>query len=183
MNRPERPRPRRHRMPRRHEPGRIGVRVFVSSVVALSSLSVAQAGVAGYFYWQDTSTRASTEAAAEAEQLARDGAVAMLAYSPFDVDTTLHAAANLLTGDLRDRYAKLADDVVIPTAKAKQVTVSADVMGSALLSVSAGQCVVLVFINQSSRYGDRSPIDAASAVKVTVGKIDGRWLISGFDPV
>lgn len=169
--------------PARPRPGRILGRVSVASVVALSSLSVAQAGVAGYFYWQDTSNRAATEASAGAEQLARDSTVAMLAYSPFDVETTLHAAANRLTGDLRARYAKLADDVVIPTAKAKQVTVTADVMGSALLSSSAEQCVVLVFVNQSSTYGDGSLVDAAWAAKVTVGKVDGRWLISGFDPV
>jgi Mce-associated membrane protein len=31
--------------------------------------------------------------------------------------------------------------------------------------------------------GQDAPTNSASSVRVTLDKIDGRWLISGFDPV
>jgi Mce-associated membrane protein len=172
----------RHRMPRR---GRrpVATRLAVALLVIVSVVGVAAGGAAGYFYGAAVNDRAVTSGAQEAERLARDATVAMLAYTPDNVDTTMRQAADRLTGDLKARYEKLANDVVIPTAKDKRVLSLASVVGSALVSTTAQECVVLVFVNQSTAYGDQTPTDAASAVKVTLRKVDGRWMISGFDPV
>jgi Mce-associated membrane protein len=43
--------------------------------------------------------------------------------------------------------------------------------------------VVLVFVNQTTILGNSAPAYTASSVRVMLDKIDGRWLISGFDPV
>jgi Mce-associated membrane protein len=42
---------------------------------------------------------------------------------------------------------------------------------------------VLLFVNQSVVIKDDAPTSTASTVRVTLDKIDGRWLISHFDPV
>jgi Mce-associated membrane protein len=42
---------------------------------------------------------------------------------------------------------------------------------------------VLLFVNQSVVIGKTAPTNTASSVRVTVDEIDGRWLISQFDPV
>ncbi len=54
-----------------------------------------------------------------------DGAVAILSYTPENVDRDLAVAATLLTGDFLDTYTRLADTVVAPAAKEKRVTMLA----------------------------------------------------------
>jgi Mce-associated membrane protein len=43
--------------------------------------------------------------------------------------------------------------------------------------------VVLLFVNQTVNMGSNAPTNTDSSVRVTLDKIGGRWLISGFDPV
>jgi Mce-associated membrane protein len=43
--------------------------------------------------------------------------------------------------------------------------------------------VVLAFVDQTTTIGNDAPTDTASSVRVTLDKVDSRWLISGFDPV
>ena len=46
------------------------------------------------------------------------------------------------------------------------------------------QAKVLVFVNQTTTSSDRAePTQAASSVIVTLNHVDGKWLISAFDPV
>jgi Mce-associated membrane protein len=50
-------------------------------------------------------------------------------------------------------------------------------------SATAARAVVLVFVNQTVVVGKDAPTNTASSVRVTLDKIDGRWLISQFEPV
>jgi Mce-associated membrane protein len=43
--------------------------------------------------------------------------------------------------------------------------------------------VVLLFVDQTVTVGQGAPTNTASSVRVTLDKVDGRWLISQFDPV
>jgi Mce-associated membrane protein len=43
--------------------------------------------------------------------------------------------------------------------------------------------VVLEFVDQAVTVGQSAPTNSASSVRVTLDKVDGRWLISQFDPV
>jgi len=43
--------------------------------------------------------------------------------------------------------------------------------------------VVLVFVDQTTTIGNDAPSQSTSSVRVTLDKVDGRWLISQFDPV
>jgi Mce-associated membrane protein len=43
--------------------------------------------------------------------------------------------------------------------------------------------VVLVFVNQTIMIGNDPPTATASTVRVTLDRVQGRWLISQFDPV
>jgi len=64
------------------------------------------------------------------------------------------------------------------------VKTQAAVVRAALSEIEPDRAVVLVFINQTTQSKDRP--DASfinSAVRVTMQKIDGGWLISSFDPV
>ena len=156
-------------------------RVFAFGVLPAVALMLA-AG-AGYLKWMDNSVRNSDIARAESMQAAKDSAVAMLSYKPDTVEQQLTAARDLLTGEFRDSYTSLTNDVVIPGAKQKQVSAVATVPAVASVSAKPNHAVVLVFVNQTVTVGQDAPTDTASSVRVTLDKLGDRWLISKFDPV
>jgi Mce-associated membrane protein len=138
---------------------------------------------AGYATWRNASVRDAQVAGIEAVQTAKDGTVALLAYRPDTVEKDLTAARDRLTGAFRDSYTSLTDDVVIPGAKQKLISAAASVPAAALVSASDTHSVVLVFVDQTTTLGSDAPTNTASSVRVTLDKINGRWLIWGFDPV
>jgi Mce-associated membrane protein len=116
-------------------------------------------------------------------QAAKDSTVAMLSYKPDTVDQQLNAARDRLTGEFRDSYTSLINDVVIPGAKQKAITAVATVPAAATVSADPNKAVVLVFVNQTVVVGQDTPSDTASSVRVTLEKVGDRWLISEFEPV
>jgi Mce-associated membrane protein len=156
-------------------------RVFAFGV--LPALALILAIAAGYLKWVDNSVRDSDVAGVESVQAAKDNTIAMLSYKPDTVEQQLHAARDLLTGEFRDSYTSLTNDVVIPGAKQKQISAVATVPAAAAVSAKPNHAVVLVFVNQTVVVGQGAPSDTASSVRVTLDKVDGRWLISKFDPV
>ncbi|MDT5312370.1 MAG: Mce-associated rane protein [Mycobacterium sp.] len=138
---------------------------------------------AGYLKWTDTTIRDSQTARTESVQAARDGTVALLSYTPADVDKQLVAARDLLTGDFRNSYTSLTNDVVIPGAKQQQITAVATVPAASSVSASVDHAVALVFVDQTTTVGSGAPTALASTVRVALDKVNGRWLISQFDPV
>lgn len=156
-------------------------RVFGFGVLPALALLLALA--AGYLKWADNSVRSADQARIESVQAAKDGTVAMLSYKPDTIERQLSDARNLLTGDFKQSYTDLINDVVIPGAKQKQISAAASVPAVASVSSDANRAVVLVFVDQTTVIGQSAPTDLASSVRVTLDKIDGRWLISKFDPV
>ena len=170
------------------EPEKLHRRVNWSRVVAyglLPGLALALAMAAGFLKWQDNSVRHSETAGIESVQAAKDTTIEMLSYQPDSVEQDLNDARSLLTGDFRDQYTSLVNDVVIPGAKEKQISAVASVPegGAASVSAEPDHAVVLVFVNQTVVVGQDAPTDTASRVRVTLDKVDDRWLISKFDPV
>jgi Mce-associated membrane protein len=77
----------------------------------------------------------------------------------------------------------LITTVVVPEAKQKGVSASAQVPAAAVVSADNARAVVLAYVNQSLTVGTAAPTQARSSVRVTMDNVDGRWLISGFDPI
>lgn len=156
-------------------------RVVVYGLLPAFALIIAMA--AGYLKWYDSSGRESQLAASESVHAARDGAIAMLSYRPDTIDKDLGAARDRLTGALKDSYSSLIHDVVIPGSKQKEISATASVPAAAAVSATPGHAVVLMFVNQTITVGADPPTDTASRVQVTLDKVNGRWLISSFDPI
>jgi Mce-associated membrane protein len=156
-------------------------RVLAFGVIPGVALLIAVA--AGYLKWQDSSLREANTARSESVQTARDSTIALLSYRPDTVGTQLGAARDLLTGQFRDSYTSLTNDVVIPGAKQQQISAVATVRAVASVSANPSRAVALVLVDQTVTMGNDAPAATASSVKVTMEKIGSRWLISGFDPV
>ena len=138
---------------------------------------------AGWLKWREGELRQDSVARDESVAVAKGTTVAMLSYTPATVDRQLEAARDLLTGDFKDSYIKLTTDVVIPGAKQQSIATTASIPAAASVTADNRHAVVLLFVNQSTTIGSGPPSDTASSVKVTLDKINGRWLVSQFDPI
>jgi Mce-associated membrane protein len=172
--------------PHNHErppsPGRIG-RSRMVAYALLPALALLMATAAGYLKWQDATLREDQAVQPQSVQAAVDGTIALLSYRSETVDKDLEAAKSRLTGNFLDAYTSLTRDVVIPGAKQKQISATATVSAASMTSSTATHAAVLLFVDQTVIVGKTAPTNTASSVRITVDKIDGRWLISQFDPV
>jgi Mce-associated membrane protein len=149
----------------------------------LPGLALLLAAAAGYLKWVDSTVRDAEMARTQSVQAAVDSTVAMLSYRPENVTQNLATALDRMTGGFRDSYASLTHDVVIPGAQQRQVSAVATVPAAASVSATQTHAVVLLYVNQTTTMGSDSPTDSASRVKVTLEKVNDRWLISQFDPI
>jgi Mce-associated membrane protein len=157
-------------------------RVFAFGV--LPAIALLLAVTAGYFKWLDVSGTEAASARVESMRVASEDAVALLSYTPESADKDLNAARERLTGEFKDAYTALTRQVVIPGAKEKRIAAVAKVNAAASVSATASHAVVLLYVNQTVTVGDGgTPTDTQPVVRVTLEKVDGRWLVSHFDPV
>ncbi|OMC39187.1 hypothetical protein [Mycobacterium sp. IS-1264] len=156
-------------------------RVLTYGVFPGLALLVALA--AGYFKWVDGSADAVALARTESARVASEDAAALLSYKADSADKELGAARERLTGEFKDAYTTLTREVVIPGAKEKHISATAKVSAAAPVSVTANHAVVLLFVNQTVTIGNGAPTDTQPVIRVTLEKVDGRWLVSHFDPV
>ena len=150
---------------------------------ALPAIAFVLALSAGYLKWQDSSTRQAQTDARQAATSAAESAIAMLSYRADSVEHDLTAAEDRLAGDFRNSFAALIHDVVIPGSKEKHISSQARVPAAATIAVHGADAEVLVFVDQSVTIGDDPPTETASSVKLTLQKVQGRWLIAKFDPI
>jgi Mce-associated membrane protein len=155
----------------------------VLASVVLPILALALAVTAGFLKWQNGSAGEIRLSRIESVQAAKDSTAALLSYKPDSVEKDLGAARDMLTGQFRDSYTSLTNDVVIPGARQRQITATAAVPAAASVNATVNHAVVLVFVNQTVAVGAGAPIDTASAVRVTLELVGNHWLISAFDPM
>jgi Mce-associated membrane protein len=148
----------------------------------LPALVLLLAVASGYLKYQSNTVTDDQAAAVSSVRAASEGSIALLSYTPDTAEATLTAARDLLTGAFRDSYTSLTTDVVIPGSKQKKISATATVPAASSMSASEKHAVVLVFVDQTVIVGNDAPSGTASAVQVTLDKVDNRWLISGFDP-
>nr|WP_308205966.1 hypothetical protein [Mycobacterium intermedium] len=150
----------------------------------LPGLALVLALTAGYFRWIAVSEADAAQARSETVRIASEDAVALLSYKADTADKELGAARDRLTGDFKDAYTSLTRQVVIPGAKEKQISAVAKVSAAASVSATENHAVVLLFVNQTVTMGEGgTPTDTQPVIRVTLEKVDGRWLVSHFDPV
>lgn len=150
----------------------------------LPGLALLLALTAGYFKWIERSGAEAARARTESVRVASEDAVALLSYQADSADKELGAARERLTGDFKDSYTALTRQVVIPGAKQKHISAVAKVNAAASVSATVNHAVVLLFVNQTVTIGEGgTPTDTQPVIRVTLEKVDGRWLVSHFDPV
>ena len=161
------------------------LRRFWVAIVLVVLLSVA-GGVTGWLYQtQYRPDQATGSAAADAAvKAASDGTIALLSYSPENLETDFTNARSHLTGDFLNYYNQFTEQIVSPAAKKNAVTTSASVVNAAVSELYPSRAVALAFLNQSTTSTDNPDGSfSTSSVKVGLSKVDGAWRIAAFDPV
>jgi Mce-associated membrane protein len=152
-------------------------------VAGLPVLALILALGVGYLKWLDGTARESRAAAEASVRAASESTIVILSYKPETVDRDLKAAADRLAEPFRQQYTQLVNDVVAPGAKQQHITAVATVPAAASVLATGKHAVVLVFVDQTTTIGNDAPTQSTSSVRVNLEKVDGRWLISQFDPV
>ena len=155
----------------------------VLAIRVLSAIALLLAIVAGFFKWTGETALQCESARVAAVRAATESTVAILSYKAATVDRDLDNARDRLTGAFKDAYTLLIHDVVIPGAKQKQISAVAKVPAAGAASATPDHAVVLVFVDQTVNVGNDPPTETASAVRITLDRRGGRWLISQFDPI
>ena len=151
--------------------------------IGIPALVVGLSAGTGFITWQNFQQQQDVAAASESVQAATDTTAALLTYQPDTVEKDLEAARSRLTGQFLDSYTTLTRDVVIPGAQQKKIAATATVPAAAPVSASSDRAVVLVFVNQTVTVGADAPTSSTSSVRVSLDRVDDRWLVSGFDPI
>lgn len=155
-------------------------------VAAAIGLVLASVAAAASVYWWVYRPDRLTDAAAQQQVIAaaKEGTEALLSYSPESLDADLANAKSHLTGEFLSYYNDFTDKVVAPASRDKGVKTEANVARAAVSQMRPDKADVLVFVNQVTTSRERpTPALSTSSVMVTLLRADGRWLISGFNPV
>lgn len=149
-------------------------------------LLVASATGFGILYVTQYRVDQETDDAAKASvvRAASEATVSVLSYKPDTLQNDLAAAKSHLTGEFLTYYSKFSDEILMPAARDREVATSASVVRAADEEIHPDAAKVLVFVNQTTTSRERpEPAQSASSVMVSLSKVDGRWLISAFDPI
>jgi Mce-associated membrane protein len=107
----------------------------------------------------------------------------LLSYTPENVEASLNSARSLLTVTFKESYGDIIDRTIIQAAKSQRITTAAKVVGTAVESLT-DDTAVLVFVNQeTTKAADIAPTKTANSVRAGLQKVNGAWLIDGFDPL
>jgi Mce-associated membrane protein len=143
-------------------------------VLTLSALTAF--GLVAYRVRNDQRVETARDQAVAA---AHDNAEAILSYDYRHLDANFAAARATLTGGFARDYKVTTTKLVRPGAEQYHVVVKAEVAAQSVVSATADQVVVLLFVNQTttSTRLDGPRVDL-NRVRLTLVKVDGRWLVN-----
>src|ERR1700691_4232640 len=159
--------------------------VHWGSILLTASVIAAVGLAACLFVLQYRPDRQLDDAAAQrAIRAASDGTVAALSYSSENMDRDFARARSHLTWDFLGYYDKFTKEIVIPTVQQKHLGQTASVVRAAVSEREPTSAVVLVSLTEPTTGKDKpQPLITPSAVRITLTKVGGSWLISKLDPV
>ena len=157
------------------------------TTVALLVVVVLLLGGAAAMLWREQHRDELVDRArSTAVEVAGSRTAELLSYEHSSVDAKVRRVADSLTRGFRDEYSQLMTEVVAPAAKQQQVTTTAKVSAASVISATPQRAVCLLFVNQTTEAGkgeQRAPRVSGSRVRVSLQRVDGRWLVSGLEPV
>lgn len=152
---------------------RLATVVIIGLAVVASALGVAVHG-----------EHVSSERQRQAKAAAASSVPAILSYRPTTVVSDLRRERTLLGQPFAAEFAALVHNDIAPKAKARGITTRATVVSNGVSVVDGRTVTLLMFVNvATTERASKEPVVTGSRLKVTLRQDDGRWLITGLDPV
>ncbi|ORW72965.1 hypothetical protein [Mycobacterium saskatchewanense] len=149
-------------------------------------LLLTSGGVATWLYFKEYRPDQQTDPGVKRAVVssASDGTTALLSYSSDTLDQDFANAKSHLAGDFLNYYNDFTQQIVAPAAKQRSLRTTAKVTGAAVTELHPDSAIVLIFVDQSTTTKDSpQPAVALSSVLVHMTRVDGKWLITKFNPV
>lgn len=159
-------------------PGGTGARHWVLRWLAAAALVVSLTGATGYLGWTRYQRYEVDVAATQALDAAQVYALRLANFDVTTIDEHFAAVHEGSTGDLLGRHVKHHQHLRQLFVD-NQVTAHGDVVDAAVKSATPNKVVVLVLVDQvvTNRAFPDPQIDR-SRLRMTMDKVDGRWLAS-----
>jgi Mce-associated membrane protein len=136
---------------------------------------------AGVLGWQVREQRAVERARAQALTAAESAAVRVLSYDHRTIAADVEAAEAVGTGAFLEQY-RAATAGLAEQAAAGEVVVTATVQATSVQSAERGRVEALVFVDQMTARSDlEQPRVEQNRVRLTLERVDGRWLVSSLE--
>lgn len=153
-------------------------------VVVLAAVALLVGGGAATLYYQVQRAEAAEAARAAASAVAAQRAKAILSYDYRTLQSDIAQAKASATGRLQQQYTQIASGVIAPRAKKQQMVNQSAVVASAVVAAEPERVVMLLFVNQATQSNQlKAPRIQHSEVRMTLKKVDGKWLVSGLQPL
>lgn len=167
---------------RRFSPGQITASrpaMLVASLLAGCLVAAAAVTAVGA-----SNAQRADRAGHEARDFAAETVSQILSYDHRNVEQHFASVLDSLGGEFRPQFEEVSHQVIVPSAQQRQVVTNADVVGSSVIDSRPDQAELLLFVNQSTTSAEQpnTKLDG-SRVRVTVERIDGRWLITELKPI
>lgn len=162
---------RRPRLPRNRN-------VLILSAVCVV-LAAATAALAFLYVVQQQASSARNDAVKAATAKVPE----LLSYTFSSFSTDLAKAEADTTPSFRSTYSKLMTGQIEGPAKQNQVVTSAAVSNASVISASGSKATLLMFLSQQTKTKAKAEsVLNDTAVRVTMRKVGGNWLIDGLTP-
>lgn len=148
----------------------------------LAVVALILSGAVFYLLVQVKHAQAADEAGDVAVSMAGSDAEHILSYDYRTLDTNFQQALALTTGGFRTQYQQTTGQLVRPQAMKQKVIVQASTRDAGLISASDDNAVVLVFVDRiTTKAGQQKPTFNQDRVRMTMTKVNGKWLVSKLD--
>lgn len=148
----------------------------------LAVVALILSGAVFYLLVQVRHAQAANEAGDVAVSMAGSDAEHILSYDYRTLDTNFQQSVALTTGGFRTQYQQTTSQLVRPQALKEKVIVQASTRDAGLISASDNNAVVLVFVDRiTTKAGQQKPTFNQDRVRMTMTKVNGKWLVSKLD--
>jgi ABC-type sugar transport system ATPase subunit len=153
-----------------------GAKASLAGPLVITLSSLAAFGLVAYRVRPGSRVETARDQASAAAQ---HDVVSILSYDYRHLDRDFAAGRAALTGSFAKDYRATTTKLVRPGATAYHVVVKAEVAAESVVSATAGEVVVLLFVNQTttSTRLDGPRVDL-NRVRLTLVKVDGSWLVN-----
>ncbi|MEU9805749.1 hypothetical protein [Mycobacterium sp. NPDC050853] len=152
-----------------------------TGIAALAAAAVVAVAVVGYRDWTVPDRAGNADRAAVTDVVATV-AEAVVNYNPSSPDTYVHKATEHMTQEQAQSFTRDFDRATAEL-KAKGISQKGEVISVGLEAIGPESGVAATLVRRTSTAAKTQSVEAVLALRMTLAKRDGRWLVDNIAPI